>query len=72
MGNAFQWSLDVATALSIISAAVAFMLQQSRQKKGRPGRCKVGSTPGIGGQSGGIQESDCAGGPACRFFSQER
>ncbi|MCY4477356.1 MAG: hypothetical protein OXC70_05150 [Gammaproteobacteria bacterium] len=33
MGNALQWSLDVATALSIISAAVAFMLQQSRQKK---------------------------------------
>ena len=33
MWSALEWSLDVATALSIITAAVAFMLQQRRQKR---------------------------------------
>ena len=33
MWEALEWSLDVATALSIISAAVAFILQQRSQKK---------------------------------------
>ena len=33
MWEALEWSLDVATALSIIGAAIAFILQQRGQKK---------------------------------------
>lgn len=33
MLEAWQWTLDVATALSIIGAAIAFILQQRSQKK---------------------------------------